>query len=227
MRDVRKAIVLLSGGLDSATALFWAKDRGYQTHCLLFDYGQRHKKEIGCAVRLAKVSKSPFRIVQFRLPWGGSALLDRKSKLPRKRSLKDMAGGAIPPTYVPARNTIFLSFALSYADALPAEGIVIGANAVDFSGYPDCRPDYMSAIEKAAELGTRAGAEGKKIKILTPLIHLSKAMIIRLGRKLGVPYQLTWSCYQGGKKPCGVCDSCLIREKGFMDAGFSDPLLNR
>jgi 7-cyano-7-deazaguanine synthase len=132
----------------------------------------------------------------------------------------------IPSTYVPARNTIFLSFAFSYADAAGAEAVVIGANAVDYSGYPDCRPDYLKSMERSAKLGTRSGSEGRGIRILSPLVHLSKAQIIRLGNRLGVPYGLTWSCYQGGKRPCGRCDSCLLREKGFQEAGVPDPLVS-
>ncbi len=224
--NMKTAVVLLSGGLDSATALFWAASKGFQTHCLLFDYGQRHKKEISSALKIAKISGSSRQIVKIRLPWGGSALLDKKTALPKERSVKEMSRGKIPSTYVPARNTIFLSFALSCADAIGAERIVIGANAVDYSGYPDCRPDYMRAMEKAAALGTRRGTEGNGIKISAPLIHLTKAGIIRLGTKLKVPYQYTWSCYSGGASPCGKCDSCLLRQKGFEEAGFLDPLLD-
>ena len=214
---MRKAVVLLSGGLDSATALFWAKSKGYQAHCLLFDYGQRHKKEILMARRLAKIARSPAQLVRIRLPWGGSSLLNKGTQLPRKRNLKQMAVG-IPSTYVPARNTIFLSFALSYADAIGAEAVIIGANAVDYSGYPDCRPQYLRAMQKAATLGTKRGAQGGQIKILSPLVHLTKARIIRLGWRLHVPYELTWSCYAGGPVPCGQCDSCLLRQKGFEEA---------
>lgn len=214
---MKKAIVLLSGGLDSATCLYWAKKQGYEPHCLLFDYGQRHKKELVCAARIAKKAGAPFQTVKFVLPWGGSSLVDRKMALPRERNAKQMSRG-IPSTYVPARNTVFLSFALSYADAVEAGAIVIGANAIDYSGYPDCRPDYMKAVQKVARLGTRTGTEGKTIKILSPLIRLSKARIIRMGRELGVPYELTWSCYGGGARPCGQCDSCILRDKGFREA---------
>ncbi len=222
---MKTAVVLLSGGLDSATALFWAKSKGYKAHCLLFDYGQRHRKEIRCAVSLAKASKSSFQIIRIQLPWGGSSLLGRKIFLPEGRSLKDMTNGSIPSTYVPARNTIFLSFALSCADVMRADRVVIGANAVDYSGYPDCRPNFMRAMEKAARLGTRLGAH-KRFEISSPLIHLTKAEIVKLGMKLKVPYERTWSCYAGGKKPCGVCDSCILRQKGFEEAGFPDPLTN-
>lgn len=221
---MKKAIVLLSGGLDSATALYWAKKKGYQTYALLFDYGQKHIREMRSAVQFARKSKSPYNIIQFTLPWGGSALLEKKFRIPQGRKIKEMRSSGVPITYVPARNTIFLSFALSFADAIGAEAIIIGANAIDFSGYPDCRPNYMKAMQKVALLGTKIGAEGKKIKILAPLIQMSKAQIIRLGLKLGVPYELTWSCYEGGEKPCRECDSCILREKGFKELGVKDPL---
>lgn len=220
---MKKAVVLLSGGLDSATALFWAKKKGYQTYGLLFDYGQKHSREIKSAVQLARQSRTPYQIIRFSLPWGGSALLEKNIAIPKRRNVKEMAQG-VPVTYVPARNTIFLSFALSFADTLPAEAVVIGANAIDFSGYPDCRPSYMKAMQKVAMLGTKIGSEGKKIKILAPLTRMSKAQIIRLGLKLGVPYEFTWSCYEGGKKPCGECDSCILRKKGFQEIGVKDPL---
>lgn len=223
---MKKAVVLLSGGLDSATALFWAKSKGYRAHCILFDYGQRHKKEIASAVKVARVARSSYQIVPIRLPWGGSALLGRLRRLPKSRSVSQMTSGSIPVTYVPARNTIFLSFAVSCADAMGAEAVVIGANAVDYSGYPDCRPAYLKAMEKAARLGTKRGAQGGKLKILSPLVRLTKAQIVRLGTGLGVPYELTWSCYEGGRKPCGLCDSCILRAKGFKDAGLKDPILN-
>lgn len=219
-----KAVVLLSGGLDSATALYWSRSKGYDPHCLIFDYGQKHRKEIHYAARIARKSGFPYEVVSFRLPWGGSALLDNKEKLPKDRKLKQMTGGGIPSTYVPARNTIFLSFALSNADSVMADAVVIGANAIDYSGYPDCRPDYMRSMQRVAELGTKSGSEGRKISILTPLIRMTKSEIIKLGSRLGVPYGLTWSCYQGGKIPCGRCDSCILRAKGFKEAGIPDPV---
>ena len=208
----KKAIVLLSGGIDSTTTLYFAKKQGYHCFALIFDYGQRHRKEIRCAVAVAKGARVPFRVMKIKLPWKGSSLLDKSVKIPRSRSLSSISKH-IPSTYVPARNTIFLSFALSYAEAIGAQAIFIGANAVDFSGYPDCRPAYYSAFRKVAERGTKA----KRIKILTPLIRMTKAQIIRLGLKLGAPLEKTWSCYAGGLKPCGVCDSCRLREKGFAD----------
>lgn len=214
----KKAIVLLSGGMDSAVALWWAKKKGFRPYALSFDYGQRHKKEMKSARRLARRAHVPLTVVKFSLPWGGSSLTNLKQKLPYHR-LNEMSQGRIPSTYVPARNTIFLSFALSWADHVGAQALVIGANAIDYSGYPDCRPAYLQSFAKTATLGSRLGAEAKKsIKILAPLVHLTKGGIVRLGRKLKVPLELTWSCYQGGAKPCGLCDSCQLREKGFRDA---------
>lgn len=211
----KKAVVLLSGGLDSTTTLYYAKAKGYKCFCLLFDYGQRHKKELKGAVKLAKLNKCEYTTVKIALPWSRSALTDRKVKIPENHK---QIGNIIPVTYVPARNTIFLSFAASYAESIGAKRIFIGANALDYSGYPDCRPNYIKAYEKAVNLGTKSGVSGVRLKIETPLINLTKAEIIRLGLKLKVPYDLTWSCYKGGKTPCGVCDSCIIREKGFKES---------
>ncbi len=221
MRRSRKAVVLLSGGLDSATALFFARRKGYAPHALLFDYGQRHRKELRFAKRLARYARVPYTVVRFALPWGGSALLDASMSLPGKRSPAAMRR-EIPATYVPARNTIFLSFGLSYAEVLGAEALFIGANALDFSGYPDCRPVYYRAFQMMAGLATKAGAHGKKIVVKTPLLHKSKAQIVRLAKRLGVPFSRTWSCYAGKARPCGVCDSCILRAKGFQEAGVTD-----
>ncbi len=210
-----RAVILLSGGLDSTTLLFYARQQGYKAHALIFDYGQRHKKEIGRARKIARYARCPYEIVKISLPWQGSSLLDKKMDLPRGRSLKEMATAGIPSTYVPARNIIFLSFAVSFAEAIKARAVFIGANAIDYSGYPDCRPEFYDAYREVIRRGSKAGVEGKEIEILTPLIHKSKVEIIQLGLSLKVPYHLTWSCYQGGKKPCGRCDSCLLRKKGF------------
>lgn len=223
---MKKAVVLLSGGLDSATCLYWAKSRGYDCQCLVFDYGQRHKKEIKHSLQIAKAAKCPYFAVNISLPWKGSSLLDKKVNIPPATS-NQRSATAIPSTYVPARNTIFLSFALSFAEAIGAQAVVIGANALDYSGYPDCRPAYFQALQKMANLATKAGVEGKKIKILTPLLHKTKAQIVKLGTSLKVPYQLTWSCYRGGGRPCGTCDSCLLRAKGFQEAKKSDPAVTR
>ena len=208
----QKAIVLLSGGLDSTTTLYFAKKK-YDCRALIFDYGQRHRKEVRTAVAIAKAAKVPYQIVNFALPWKGSSLLDSSSRLPSGRSLKSIGKG-IPSTYVPGRNTIFLSFAVSYAEAIGAKAVFIGANAIDFSGYPDCRPAYYKAMQKAVSLGTKAGG----IRIVTPLINMTKSQIIKLGRRLRAPLEKTWSCYMGGKEPCGVCDSCVLRRKGFEEA---------
>ncbi|MCU0641845.1 MAG: 7-cyano-7-deazaguanine synthase QueC [Candidatus Margulisbacteria bacterium] len=203
----RKAVVLLSGGLDSTTTLYHALKNGYKCSALIFDYGQRHKRELRSAVAVAKGVSVAYHVIRIKLPWKGSSLLDRKTKIPQNRKLT-----GIPSTYVPARNMIFLSFALSYAEAIGAKAIFIGANAVDFSGYPDCRPAFYRAFQRAAERGTRA----KKIRIVTPLLRLTKKEIVALGRRLGAPLEKTWSCYAGGRQPCGVCDSCRLRARGFM-----------
>jgi len=216
---MKRAVVLLSGGLDSATVLYMARKQGYDCHCLIFDYGQRHRKEINAAKRIAQGTLSSYRIEKIKLPWGGSALLGKNKTLPRhhKHSVND-----IPSTYVPARNIIFLSFALSFAEAVGASAIFIGAHAQDYSGYPDCRPQFLNAFRKAAALGTASGVNKHGIKIIAPLINKNKSGIIKAGMKLGVPYYLTWSCYKGGSKPCGVCDSCYYRAKGFSESGFRD-----
>ena len=220
----RKAVILLSGGLDSATTLYFAKDKGYECFCLIFDYGQRHKRELESAKAIAGKAGCAWRIVKISLPWKGSSLLDRKINIPLVIRAPEHKSTSIPNTYVPGRNIIFLSFALSYAEAIGAGSIFIGANAIDYSGYPDCRPEFYNAFIKAANLGIKAGVEGKKIKVITPLIRKTKAQIVRLGIGLGVPYGLTWSCYRGGKTPCGKCDSCNFRAKGFQEARIRDPL---
>lgn len=221
-----KAVVLLSGGLDSATVLYLAKKEGFKCFCLIFDYGQRHHKEIKSAAAIARAAKCEREVVKISLPWKGSALLDDKIKIPGLTgSSAHRFIGVIPLTYVPGRNIIFLSFALSYAEAIKARAIFIGAHAHDYSGYPDCRPEFYRAFNQAACRGTKAGAEKRKIGIRTPLINKTKAEIVRLGARLGVPFALTWSCYRGEKQPCGECDSCYYRAKGFKEAGIKDPLI--
>jgi 7-cyano-7-deazaguanine synthase len=215
---MKKAVVLLSGGLDSATVLAVARSEGFHCLTLGFDYGQRHKIEQQIAVRLSGNHK----IVRIDNV-GGSALVDEKILVPKNQPILP---NHIPVTYVPARNTIFLSYALAYAEVAEASDIFIGVNALDYSGYPDCRPEYIEAFERMADLATRAGVEGNKIKIHTPLIKLSKAEIIRLGVSLGVDYSLTISCYDPiGEKSCGACDSCQLRVKGFKEAGIKDPTI--
>ena len=213
----------MSGGLDSATVLYIARKKGFQCYCLIFDYGQRHKREIASAKKIARRAGAKFLIVKISLPWGGSSLLDRNAQVPLAAA---RSGGSIPPTYVPARNIIFLSSALSYAEAIKAKSIFIGAHAQDYSGYPDCRPQFIHAFGKAANKGTKAGLEKHRIKIEAPLLAKNKAQIIREGVRLGVPYELTWSCYKGLSLPCGRCDSCFYRQKGFKEAGISDPQLH-
>jgi 7-cyano-7-deazaguanine synthase len=218
----KKAVILLSGGLDSATVLYWAVNKGYRAQALIFDYGQRHRREVGSAKALCKKAGVPYRAISINLPWQGSSLLDKKSVLPKAKTVKDI-GAHIPSTYVPGRNTLFLSYGLSLAEAAGAGAVMIGANALDYSGYPDCRPDFIAAMAKVFRLGTRAGRQGRPIRIIAPLLKLTKAQIIKLGNKLGVPYKLTWSCYSGGEKPCGTCDSCLLRAKGFSETKKKDP----
>lgn len=220
---MKKAILLLSGGLDSGVTLYYAKNKNFDVSCLTFDYHQRHLKEIIKAKLLAKKAKAEHIIIKLGLPLKGSALLDKNLKLPGESLLRN--SGKIPITYVPARNIIFLSYALFYAELKAADSIFIGANVIDYSGYPDCRPEFLKAFMKAAGLGTKRGEEKRPIKIVAPLIKKSKSDIIRLGLKLKVPFEYTWSCYAGGKFPCGVCDSCRFRLKGFKEAGLDDPLL--
>ncbi|MCW9681817.1 7-cyano-7-deazaguanine synthase QueC [Dolichospermum planctonicum UHCC 0167] len=221
-----KAVILLSGGLDSSTVLYQAKADGCQCYAISFDYQQRHRKELNSALMLANtVGVIEHQVVNFDLrQWGGSALTDDKINLPQERSLAEMADH-IPITYVPARNTIFLSFALGYAEAIAAERVYIGVNALDYSGYPDCRPDYIQAIQEVFRLGTKQGRSGEPIKIIAPLIDLKKTEIIQLGNQLGVPWHLTWSCYAGNDIACGVCDSCQLRLAAFAELGLNDPVL--
>jgi 7-cyano-7-deazaguanine synthase len=222
----KKAVVLLSGGLDSTTALYWAKTKGYFPVALAIHYGQRHSRELRAARAVAKKAGVPLHETAFTLPWlGGSSLTNRKLKIPQI-ALAKIGGGGIPSTYVPGRNTIFLALAVSLADAIGAEAIVIGANALDYSGYPDCRPPFLNAFSKVAKLGTKRGTqEHKTLRVLAPLLHLDKKGIVRLAKKVGAPLSLTWSCYAGGSRPCGKCDSCQLRAKGFREAGSEDPAL--
>ncbi len=222
---VPRAVVLLSGGMDSATALAIAKADGFDVIALTIDYGQRHRREIDAAKKVAKhFGVRDHRVVSLDLtPIGGSALTDKAIRVPEQRRLEEIGRG-IPVTYVPARNTILLSYALGLAEATGAKAIYIAANFQDYSGYPDCRPEFYKAFQEVARLGTKRGVEGDVIEIRTPLISMTKADIVRKGQELGVPWKLTWSCYQGGDKACGVCDSCQLRLKGFREAGVKDPL---
>ena len=216
------AVVLLSGGLDSATVLAMAREAGYDCYCLSIDYGQRHRTELAAAARVARaLGAREHRVTTLDLAaFGGSALTDTRIAVPISG-----IGSGIPVTYVPARNTIMLSLALAWAEVLGARDIFFGANAVDYSGYPDCRPAYMRAFETMANLATKAAVEGAKLTLHTPIIDLTKADIIRRGRALGVDYALTVSCYQADQdgRACGVCDSCRLRKAGFASAGIADP----
>jgi len=221
-------VVLLSGGLDSTTAAYQARADGFELYGLSFDYGQRHRRElesarlvadaVGCREHLV-VSLDMSRI-------GGSALTSREIEVPTGRDAGRIAAGGVPVTYVPARNTIFLAYALSWAEVIGANDIYIGVNAVDYSGYPDCRPRFLEAFERLANLATSAAVEeGRRFRIRAPLMKLSKGAIIRLGLRLGVDYGMTWSCYRAdhGDRPCGDCDSCRLRARGFAEAGVADP----
>jgi 7-cyano-7-deazaguanine synthase len=223
---MKKAIVLLSGGLDSAVTLYFAKKEGFTCRCLIFDYGQRHKREIESAKRIAKAAGCQYRILNIRLPWRGSSLLDKKALITQQAGCRAVKRTDIPLTYVPGRNIIFLSFALSLAETVGAKDIFIGAHSQDYSGYPDCRKEFFQAFNRVINTGTRSGVKGDGIRISTPLVNKKKSEIIRMGMGLKVPFKLTWSCYRGGKKPCGRCDSCYFRARGFAELGIPDPLLD-
>jgi len=222
---VKNAVCLVSGGLDSCVSTFIAKNEGYDIYALSFNYGQRHKKEIECAKDIISEVKTKDHIV-FDLDlhrFGKSSLVDISLKIPKNYNLENI-GKNIPSTYVPARNTIFLSIALAYAETVDADAIFIGATSQDYSGYPDCRPEYIKSYQKMADLATKRGIEGNSIIIEAPLLYLTKAEIIKKGLDLQVPFKKTWSCYKGDKKACGRCDSCLLRLKGFKEAGSHDPI---
>ena len=226
----KKAVVLLSGGLDSTTVLAIAKSEGFEPYALSFRYGQRHAVELVAAQQIAQaLGVQDHVVVDFDLRKFGGSALTSDIAVPKGRAAEQMSRG-IPITYVPARNTIFLSFALAWAETLGATDIYIGVNALDYSGYPDCRPEYIRAYEQMANLATKAGVEGVQLlKIHTPLIQLTKAAIIRRGLELGVDYSITSSCYDPAPngRPCGQCDSCLLRGKGFSEAGVVDPLTTK
>lgn len=227
MNGAKRAVVLLSGGLDSATVLAIAREQGFETYALSFDYGQRHKVELNAAKRVAAaLGAREHRVLNFDLTgWGGSALTDSNIAVPTAGTT---GATEIPVTYVPARNTIFLSLALAWAETLGARAIFAGMNAVDYSGYPDCRPEYVAAFQTMARLATKAGVESDathQLTIHTPIIHMTKADIVREGARLGVDYAMTVSCYQADAdgRACGVCDSCRLRREGFVAAGLPDP----
>ncbi|HEX7785340.1 MAG TPA: 7-cyano-7-deazaguanine synthase QueC [Methylomirabilota bacterium] len=222
-----RAVVLLSGGLDSSTTLAVARDEGFECYTLAFDYGQRHRRELESARRVADaLGAKQHLVLRLDLRAIGGSALTADLAVPKSRSESEMGAG-IPVTYVPARNTIFLSHALAWAEVLESSDIFLGVNALDYSGYPDCRPEYIEAFERMANLATRAGVEGTmRLRIHTPLIRLTKAQIVRRAADLGVDFGLTWSCYepQADGRACGRCDSCLLRAKGFREAGLPDPV---
>jgi 7-cyano-7-deazaguanine synthase len=230
MTAMKKAVVLLSGGLDSTTALAIAREQGFATYALSFRYGQRHQVELAAAARVAEaLGAAEHVIAEIDLRRFGGSALTADIAVPKGRSPEAMGEG-IPVTYVPARNTVFLSFALAWAEVLGSSDLFIGVNALDYSGYPDCRPEYIEAFERMANLATKAGVEGRQhLEIHAPLIRLTKAEIIREGTRLGVDYGLTSSCYDPAPdgRPCHACDSCLLRAKGFAEAGLADPLIAR
>jgi 7-cyano-7-deazaguanine synthase len=224
---MKPAVVLLSGGLDSATTLAIAQRQGYVPHALSFSYGQRHRRELEAAKRVAAALRAKEHLIlTLDLQLIGGSALTGDLAVPKGRSLEEIGAG-IPVTYVPARNTIFLAHALAWAEVLSAADVFFGANVLDHSGYPDCRPEYVEAFERMANLATKAGVEGKsRLTIHTPLIRMTKAEIVRTGHALGVDFSLTWSCYEPTPdgRACGLCDSCALRKKGFREAGLADPL---
>jgi len=224
---MKPAVILSSGGLDSTTVMAIAREQGFTLYALSFDYGQRHAFELSAAARVAReMGVEKHLVVRADLTGIGGSALTGDIAVPKNRIVENENNADIPVTYVPARNTIFLSYALAWAEVLDSEDIFVGVNAVDYSGYPDCRPEYLEAFEAMANLATRAGVEGKsRFRIHAPLVHMSKAMIIQRGVQLNVDYSLTHSCYDpdASGRACGACDSCLLRKKGFEEAGVEDP----
>lgn len=219
----KNAICLLSGGLDSTVTLYYALANGYHVRALTVHYGQLHTIEIKKSQMTTAALGIEHQLLSVHLPWKGSSLLDTNIQMPE--GCDDPSSDDIPSTYVPARNTIFLSYALSWAEVVHASAVFIGANQIDYSGYPDCRDEYFTQMQEVYRIGTKVGIQGDPIEIMRPLIKKNKKDIILLGQRLNVPFEMTWSCYKGLEKPCSLCDSCRLRAKGFQDAGLSDPLL--
>ena len=217
---MNKAIVLLSGGVDSAVTLYEAKEV-YDCVVLICDYGQKARKEIECAKKIADKAGCAYTVLKIDMPWKGSSLLDPGKNIPEGM---ESAGGAIPDTYVPGRNLIFVSYAVSYAEAIGADAVFIGAHQMDYSNYPDCRSEFFDTLRDAVRYGTKSGVEGHQVKIETPVIDRTKKEIVEIGYRLDVPFELTWSCYKNGNEPCGKCESCLFRIQAFEGAGVVDPL---
>ncbi len=225
MRKKKKAVIMFSGGLDSTACLCWALDKGYECSAITVSYGQKHIREKKSAHKIAKLLGVKLFDLKLDLPWlKSSSLVDKNKKIPNFK-ISEIKNKSIPSTYVPGRNLIFTSIGVSLADSIKAEAVVLGPNIVDYSGYPDCRPVFYNALEKAVNFGTEIGSSGGKIKLLMPLIKMSKADIVKLSIKLKAPLKYTWSCYSGLKYPCQKCDSCKLRAKGFAEAKIKDPAL--
>jgi 7-cyano-7-deazaguanine synthase len=216
---MEKAVVLLSGGMDSAVTLYKARQNN-ECFALAFSYGQKAEKEVSSAARVAEIAGCSFTLLEISLPWKGSALLDENKDVP---GYSESSQGKIPGTYVPARNILFLSYAVSYAEAIGAASVYIGAHQLDFSNYPDCREVFFDSYREMIRKGTRSGSEGKPVEIVTPIINMTKKQIVEEGLKLGVPFEETWSCYTREDMPCGKCESCMFRAGAFKAAGISDP----